>query len=313
MNVALIGSVSSSWYTLDALIRAGVEITAVCGVDESRAERISDYRSLRPLAERAGIPYLPFVKVSEPEVEAFLRGHRPDLLWVIGLSQLLPDRLVRIARRGGVGFHPTMLPKGRGRAPVAWTILLNERAAANLFFLTDQPDAGDIIVQREVPVLRDDYSEDLIQRTNEVLADAIVEIAPMIRSGNLPRTPQDHSQATYYEKRTPADGLIDWSQSTDQIYRLIRAAGRPYPGAFSFAGSAKVTVWRARPADASDLDARKSPRPGEIIDVDQHKGVLAATADGGLWLTETQVEEGEVLQVGTTLATPQDLKKPTAQ
>jgi methionyl-tRNA formyltransferase len=186
MNVALIGSVSSSWFALDALIRTGVEITAVCGVDESRAERISDYRSLRPLAERAGIPYLPFVKVGAPEVEAFLRGHRPDLLWVIGLSQLIPDRLVRIARHGGVGFHPTMLPKGRGRAPVAWTILRNERAAANLFFLADEPDAGDIIIQREVPVLPDDYSEDLIQRTNEVLADAIIEIAPLIKSGNLP-------------------------------------------------------------------------------------------------------------------------------
>jgi methionyl-tRNA formyltransferase len=313
MNVALIGSVSSSWFALDALIRTGVEITAVCGLDESRAERISDYRSLRPLAERAGIPYLPFVKVGAPEVEAFLRGHRPDLLWVIGLSQLIPDRLVRIARHGGVGFHPTMLPKGRGRAPVAWTILRNERAAANLFFLADEPDAGDIIIQREVPVLPDDYSEDLIQRTNEVLADAIIEIAPLIKSGNLPRIPQDHSKATHYKKRTPADGLVDWSQSTEQIYRLIRAAGRPYPGAFSFAGSAKVTIWRARPAGASHLPARKSPRPGEIIDVDRHKGVLTATADGGLWLTEIQVEGGEALEVGTILATPQDFTKPTAQ
>jgi len=94
MNVALMGSVSSSWHALDALIRGGVEVTGVLGVDESQAERISDYRSLRPLAKEAGIPFHAFVKVSEPPVEAFLRAHAPDLLWVIGLSQLVPDRLI---------------------------------------------------------------------------------------------------------------------------------------------------------------------------------------------------------------------------
>ena len=284
------GSVSSSWYTLDALIRGGVEVTGVLGVDESRAERISDYRSLRELATDAGIPFLPFIKVSEPEVEAFLRAHPPDMLWVIGLSQLVPDRLIEIARVGGVGFHPTMLPEGRGRAPIAWTILKNTRAAVNLFFLTDEADAGDIIVQREVPVLPDDYSEDLITRMSPVLAEAVLDIAPLIRSGNLPRTPQDHSKATYYEKRTPADGLIDWTQPTDAIYRLIRAAGRPYPGAFTYLGETKVTIWRAKPAPE---ESSRNAAPGTIVTVDPETGQpLVATGDGVIRLTEIEPENG---------------------
>ena len=122
MNVALIGSVSSSYTALDALIRAGVEITAVLGADDSQATDICDYRSLREPARRAGLAFQSFVKVTDPQVEPFLRAHRPDLLWVIGLSQLVPACLIEIARHGGVGFHPTMLPRGRGRAPVAWTI-----------------------------------------------------------------------------------------------------------------------------------------------------------------------------------------------
>ena len=304
MNVALIGSVSSSWYALDALIRGGVEVTGVLGVDESRAERISDYRSLRQLAHLAGIPFHAFVKVSEPTVEDFLRAHVPDLLWVIGLSQMVPDRLIEIARAGGVGFHPTMLPEGRGRAPVAWTILLGARAAANLFFLTDEPDAGDIIVQREVPVLPDDYSEDLIERTNRVLADAILELAPRIRAGNLPRTPQDHRQATYYTKRTPADGRIDWSAATEQAYRLIRAAGRPYPGAFTLCQRRKLIVWRGRPADAAE--AAGATGPGCVLAVRKTDGVLVATGDGALWMTEIEVAGGgratDLLEVGAALA-----------
>lgn len=289
MNLALMGSVSSSWHALDALIRGGVEVTGALGVDESQAERIADYRSLRALATGAGIPFHSFVKVNEPGVERFVRAHTPDLLWVIGLSQLVPDRLIKTAKNGGVGFHPTLLPEGRGRAPVAWTILVGAQAAANLFFLTEEPDAGDIIIQREVPVLPDDYSEDLIHRTNLVLAEAVLELGPAIRSGRLPRTPQDHSKATYYPKRTPADGEIDWSASTDQVYRLIRAAGRPYPGAFTTGGGRKLTVWRARPARADDP---QGGRTGQVLAVDANQGALVATGDGALWMTEVEVEGG---------------------
>lgn len=304
MNVALLGSVSSSWYALDALICGGVEVTGVLGVDESQAARISDYRSLRELASGAGIPFHAFIRVTEPGVEAFLMAHAPDLLWVIGLSQLVPRRLVGIARHGGVGFHPTMLPEGRGRAPVAWTILRGARAAVNLFFLTDEPDAGDIIVQREVPVLPDDYSEDLIQRTNLVLREVILELAPRIRSGDLPRTPQDHSRATYYPKRTPADGRIDWAATTDGVYRLIRAAGRPYPGAFTHCRGRKLIVWRGRPAAPGE--AGRAAPPGCVLQADRSRGVLVATGDGAIWLTELELAGGgdvaAVLEVGDRLS-----------
>jgi len=292
VNIALIGSVSSSLACLKAMIESGVEVTGVLGVDESRAPAISDYRSLRTAARRARIPFLSFVNVIEPGVEAFLRGQKPDQLWVIGLSQLIPRRLIAIAPRGGIGFHPTMLPEGRGRAPVAWTLLLGARAAVSLFQLTDEPDAGDLIAQREVLVLPDDYSEDLIARTNEVFKEVIAELAPKILATAMPATPQDHARATYYPKRTPEDGLIDWSCSTDQVYRLIRAAGRPYPGAFTFADSAKLTIWRATPAGPDVVPAKYEPStPGTVIEVDAGRGVLIATGDGALWATELQRDE----------------------
>jgi len=209
-----------------------------------------------------------------------------------------------LARAGGVGFHPTLLPEGRGRAPVAWTILLGARAAANLFYLTDEPDAGDIIVQREVPVRPDDYSEDLIERTNRVLAETILDLAPRIRAGDIPRTPQDQSKATYYPKRTPADGLIDWSATTEQIYRLIRAAGRPYPGAFTHFGQRKLIIWRGQPADMPV--SAGSVEPGRVLTMTPASGVLVATGNGSIWMTETQLEGGdralEVLEVGARLS-----------
>lgn len=315
MRIGLIGSVSSSWHVLRAFIDHGVDVACVCGVDESRAAAIGDYRSLRELATGAGIPFLSFVKVSEPQVADFIRRHAPDALWVIGISQLVPDELIARAPQGGIGFHPTMLPRGRGRAPVAWTILLGAPAAVSLFHLTAEADAGDLIYQCEVPVLPDDYSHELIERTNEYLARAVAELAPAIRAGELPRRPQDPAQATFYARRTPADGLIDWRAPTDAIYRLIRAAGRPYPGAFTYLpDGCKLTVWRAQPARAGE-PALAAPGAfggealplGQVIARDAARGVLVRTVDGGIWLTEVATDNGggaERLNLGDVLTSP---------
>lgn len=257
---------------------------------------VCDFRELSFTARRAGIPFQSFRKVAEPQVATFLRERRPDLLWVIGLSQLVPRSLIEIAPGGGVGFHPTMLPRGRGRAPVAWTILLGELAAVSLFYLTDEADAGDLIAQREVPVLPDDYSEDLIARTNGVLKEMVRDLAPAIQRGTLPRRPQDHSRATHYAKRTPEDGRIDWSQSTEAIYRLVRAAGRPYFGAFTEVNGSRWVLWRASPVAAelsvgpgartAELSSReRSAPPGEVLRV-EGSGVWIRTGDGALCATE---------------------------
>ena len=198
MKIALIGSVSSSWYALDALIRGGVEITAVLGVDESQADKISDYRSLRSLAADANIPFLSFVKVSESRVEELLRERAPDMIWVIGLSQLVPESLIKIAPHGGIGFHPTMLPEGRGRAPVAWTILKGARAAVNLFFLASEPDAGDIIVQEKEGVLKGDSAFSLFYRCCLRAGKLLPKVVDEIEDGTVTSYGQDLTKKSYF-------------------------------------------------------------------------------------------------------------------
>jgi methionyl-tRNA formyltransferase len=244
---------------------------------------VSDFRDLRPLAQEAGAPFLAFDKVTEPAVSEFLAQHRPDWLFVVGLSQLVPAEIRQFARMGAVGFHPTPLPEGRGRAPVAWTILLQKQAAASLFFLTDEADAGDLIAQRPVPVLPDDYAADLIDRTNVVLEQMTADLASAFASGQVPRMPQDHSRATYYPRRRPGDGLIDWAKPAEEVYRLVRAVSHPYPGAFTFRAGRKVTIWRASPVLVRPIQ----DVPGTVVEVREGAPVVQA-ATGRLLLTDIE-------------------------
>lgn len=297
MNAVLIGSVSSSAAALRGLIRGGLPVAGVCGLHERHAARISDFHDLRPTAEAAGLPFMAFDRVVEPAVTAALTGWAPDWLFVVGISQLVPAAVRDLARVGAVGFHPTVLPEGRGRAPVAWTILLQKPAAANLFFLTDDADSGDLIAQRPVPVLPDDYAADLIQRTNDVLEQMIVDLAPAFRSGQVPRMPQDHTRATYYPRRRPEDGLIHWQHPATDIHRLVRAVSRPYPGAFTFHAGRKLTIWRAELVD----DIPSGPAPGTVAVLRSGLPVVQ-TGKGGLALTDIQMEgTGPAVVVGDRL------------
>ena len=135
------------------------------------------------------------------------------------------------------------------------------------------------------------------------MRDVILELAPLIKSGEIPRTSQDHSKATFYPKRTPADGLIDFSKSTDEIYRLIRAAGRPYPGAFTFYEDKKMIVWRGRPAKPEELPGQA--QAGCILAVKEKGQILVAAGDGGIWMTELEYQGTDkpqkILCVGTQL------------
>ncbi len=295
MKHVLIGSVSSTLSVLEALGAARANLVGVCGLDAAAAAGVSDYVDLAEPAARGGARYVPFRKISEPALVDFLTQARPDFVWVIGLSQIFPERFFALAARGCIGFHPTRLPEGRGRAPVAWTILLQRQAASNLFWLSHEADAGDLLEQRPVPVLPDDYARDLIDRTNVVLGAMVRDLVPRLERGELPRTPQNHADATWYGRRGPEDGLIDWTQSAEQVHRLVRAASRPYPGAFTWYHSRKQTgqsptddspwrifVWRAQPHDRADHVGTV----GQIVRIDPRRGVLVQCGSGLLWLTE---------------------------
>jgi methionyl-tRNA formyltransferase len=298
MKAVLIGSVSSSAAALRGMRRGKLKLAGVLGLNRTYAGQVSDYCDLEPLARKARAPYLAFDKITDPQVMGFLDGRKFDWLFVIGLSQLVPPAIRQMARAGAVGFHPTPLPEGRGRAPVAWTILLQRPAAANLFFLADEADAGDIIEQRPVEVLPGDYAADLIERTNVVLEEMIADLAPAFTAGNVPHRPQDHSKATYYERRRPEDGLINWNQSAEAIHRLIRAVSHPYPGAFTYCEGKKLIIWRAEPVESTELGLT----PGVVAATCNDEPVIQ-TRKGLLHLTETEMVDnpGMKLAVGQKL------------
>lgn len=294
MKIALIGSVSFSRVTLEGLLRNGANVVGVLGLAESASNGVSDYARMDDIAAASNIPYGEFVKVNVPEVVERLRAWQPDVLFVVGFSQLVHDEIMSIPKLGSVGFHPTPLPIGRGRAPVAWMTWDGTGGAANFFVLEQEADAGAIFVSEPFEVAKDAYAMDVIQSVREAMARALDRWIPRLIAGEWDPVPQDHARASFWGKRAAEDGLIDWNDSAADIARLVRTASRPYPGAYTYARDRKLIIWRAA---ESDLPYRGIT--GRVLDA-RDGTLLVQTGKGLLQVQEYEIE-GKAPAVGVKL------------
>ena len=247
MKAVLIGSVITSRIVLEEMIRIGFPVEMVFSLDEKYSENVSGYSPIHELAEENGIPYKKFRRISDEENIEIIKSIEPDYVFVIGLSQLVDKRILDIPSKGCVGFHPTPLPKFRGRAAMVWQVLLGvHETKCSLFMLDEGMDSGDILGQEDYVIEDTDYARDIEAKLCDALRKLSARVLPQLADGSIVPVPQNEDEATYLLIRRPEDGLIDWKEPVEKVHRLIRAVSQPYPGAFGmYDGEHKVIIWRA--------------------------------------------------------------------
>jgi methionyl-tRNA formyltransferase len=242
-----VGGVDISYACLEALCDIGLVPALAVGYDESRAHA-SGYRDLGPLAERHGFPLERTGDVNEPSLVERIEALAPRSLFVIGWSQIVRPRLLSVPVHGSAGIHPTRLPEGRGRAPIPWTILKGlTETACTLFLLAEGVDDGPIVGQVPVAVDPREDAGTLYAKHRAAHVELLRAHAHELIEGTAAAREQDHAAATYWDRRRPEDGRIDWTAPAVEVDRLVRAVTRPFPGAFSDDGEGRTVIWRAEP------------------------------------------------------------------
>ncbi|MGQ4876455.1 MAG: methionyl-tRNA formyltransferase [Promethearchaeia archaeon] len=170
-----------------------------------------------------------------------------DYVIVAGWRQIINKEILKIPRYGFIGFHPTLLPKGRGPAPIINSILEGwEESGVTMYYLSEGLDDGDIIGQEKFKIQENDHAWDVYQKVIEGGKRLINNFLPMLLKRTCPRIPQDNSKATYNKKRSLEENKIDFeNESIEYIYRKIRAFSKPYLGAYIQKGDKKLIIWRA--------------------------------------------------------------------
>jgi methionyl-tRNA formyltransferase len=295
-RIVVLGTVRFSARCFEALMDSGANVAGVITGDDRSLARHSDRCSLAPYAAGAGVPCLAVHDVNTPEVLDWLRERAPDVLLVVGWSQLLSTAVTSIPSLASIGSHPTLLPEGRGRHPIVWTLVHGLRRSGLTFFvLAAEADAGDILIQDSFEIGNDDDASTVYDAVERLGMRMMPPLLDAIERGLPDRRPQDSRAATVYRKRTERDGEIDWRAPAAEIRNLIRALTSPYPGAHTFlrrGGSRRVTIWRASISDGPGDIA-----PGGIVLRDN----LPIVRAGDGWLQLDRYTSPALLASGDTL------------
>ncbi len=280
-RVIFVGAVHEAVPALGVLIDSAAEIAEVVTLPAERAGSTSGFVDLEPLAQAHGIAVRRCADINSAESVQRTRDLRPDLMVVTGWTRLLSAELLGVPAHGVVGFHASLLPHYRGRAPVNWAILRGEAAAGNtMMYLDPGTDTGDIIDQQPVPITPDDTCASVYAKVGEAGAAMLGRHLPALLAGTAPRRPQGPADGPPLPKRTPGMGITDWDRPARAVHDWIRALTWPYPGAFTFLAGRKVMLWASAPPGP----AGPGGTPGEVLGWDAN-GIRVGTADGIVLLT----------------------------
>lgn len=259
MRTVLVGAVESTAVALRTMAEAGSPFNALVTLPPERLHQHSDSSDLGPTANELGTPVILTGNINEPETIQAIATFEPDVIFVIGWSQICKREFRDLARNGTIGYHPSALPENRGRAVIPWTILQGStRTGSTLFWMDDGMDSGDIVYQELIPLEPRETATTLYAKHMRALKSMLIRFE-QTDPDRLPRDSQNHTRATYCSQRIPEDGRIDWSRSAEEIDKLVRATTDPYPGAFSTLDGKELAIWESEPIDVPYLGV-----PGQI-------------------------------------------------
>jgi len=239
---------------------------------------------VRGVAESHGVPVIAPEKIRDPGFLATLNDWNPQIIVVVAFGRILPATILDLAPHGCVNVHYSLLPKYRGAAPAAWTIINGEeKGGVTTMRLEQKMDAGPIYLQEEIAVAPDETTASLQDKLTPVGARLLLETIRRLKHGTLAPRTQDEAKATFAPMIKKEDGLIDWSRSAAEIERRVRGF-TPWPSAYTHLRGKLMKVHRAKVIATTERG-----NPGAIIRADGN-GFWVATGSGALSLEEVQLE-----------------------
>jgi len=299
---------------IESLLAAGYDIAAVFTHADDPKEN-AFYGSVAQLCARKGITVHAPEDANHPLWIERIAKLNPDYIFSFYYRNLLSEELLATAKNGAFNLHGSLLPRYRGRAPANWVLVNGEtETGVTLHRMVKRADAGGILAQNRVAIERADTALTLHTKLRDSAAALLGEALPQLAAGKLSETAQDESKATYFGRRTPADGKLVWKKPAEELFNLVRAVTQPYPGAFCAVGEHKLIVWSAEVVKGNEGQA-----PGRVISVDplriacgEDSLVIKAGQrnDAGLFLSGPQLANELGLVDGSFLRGAESGRKP---
>ncbi|MBO8173577.1 MAG: methionyl-tRNA formyltransferase [Bacillaceae bacterium] len=251
---------------IEEIYRIGGELDLLITLKDEKAKKKSGRIYLDDIASRYNVPLIKIDNINDHEVVEALKKYRIDWLFIIGWSQIAKKEVLETPTYGCIGMHPTLLPKGRGRAAIPWAIIKGlKETGVTMFKMDEGVDTGDIIGKGVIPLDNKTTATELYQKVNDMHIKLISRYWDDIINNNITLTKQNEEEATEWPRRKPEDGEIFPSMTMDEADKMVRAVTHPYPGAFYRDGDTIIRIWSA---DVNEEKGKIKLKDGYLNPVD---------------------------------------------
>ena len=298
MRIVFMGTPDFAAASLQKLLDEGYDVVGVfTQPDKPRGRGMElSFSPVKELAVQHGLPVFQPEKMRDGTALAILRELQPDILVVVAYGRILPDDMLALPPYGAVNVHGSLLPKYRGAAPIQWAVLNGDKVTGvSTMYLAHDMDAGDVIFTESTEIGEFETAGELFDRLMHMGAELLIKTLRAIEDGTAPRTPQDHTQASYVKMLDKSICPIDWNKQPREIVKHIYGL-QPWPVA-----TMELEGKCFRVFGAAYTDNHTDKAPGAIVSVSD-AGIEFACADGQtLLITELQAPGKKRMPAGDFL------------
>ena len=285
MKIAFLGTPDFALPSLKMLYERGDDIVVFTQPDKPVGRKaIMTAPPVKKLALEYGLDVFQFDKIRSEEGLAALKDADPELMVTAAFGQILSKENLSVPRYGCINVHGSLLPKYRGAAPIQWAVINGEEKTGVTTMLTDIGlDTGDILLEIETEIGKDETAGELFDRLAEMGAELLKETIEKLERNELEPKKQNDAEATKCSMIKKEHGHIDFSKSEKAIHDLVRGMN-PWPCAYAMLEGKAVKIWRTRRIPTK----KTGSKAGSILCADKQNGLIVKCGDGDIEILELQ-------------------------
>ena len=298
MRIVFMGTPDFAAASLEKLIADNFDVVAVFTQPDKPKGRGMEmsFSPVKELALEHGIPVYQPVKMRDGTAYEQIKALAPDILVVVAYGRILPDDILALPKYGAVNVHGSLLPKYRGAAPIQWSVLNGDKiTGVSTMYLASEMDTGDVIYTDSTEIGEYETSGELFDRLMKMGAGLLAKTLIDIENGTAPRTPQDHSKASYVGQLDKSVCPIKWDRTPREVLKHIYGL-QPWPVATMELEGKTYRVF------AAEYTENRTDKPAGAVVSAGNAGLEMACANGEtLMITELQAPGKKRMSAGDFL------------
>lgn len=260
-----------------------IECAFICVRSDSEDTQFQIY------SEKYKIPLLKHKNINSLDFIKIIKNFECDLLISMSFNQIFREKIINLTRYGIINCHAGKLPNYRGRNILNWALINDEKEfGITVHYVDTGIDTGDIILQKTYPIVDSDNYKTILELAHVECAKVLYEAISLFKKGMVKGRPQAELGVTgfYCGKRIEGDEVIDWNQTSRELFNFIRSICIPGPRASTILNGKLVKINRAK--FIPNLRSYKGI-PGQVLEKTK-EGYLVKTLDSFIEILEIESE-----------------------